>query len=117
MIVMRRAGTAAFAALREAARRVPTLTASDPVSIGDASLMFLGGMLLVLPGVLADLAGLLLVFGPTRVVVRGLVAVWVLRWSGISRVKATNPVPTDQVRPGSGEVIQGEVVDRSDDPP
>lgn len=104
MWAMRSAGTAAFAALRTASSTPASLSAEVPIAVGDAGLHFLGGLILVLPGVLADVVGAILVFGPTRVLVRGAVAIRVVRWLG-------NNSPTSR-----GDVIEGEVIDRSDDP-
>ena len=120
MVVMRRAGSAAFTALRRAST-VPATTAAPAareasVSVGDAGLLFLGGLLLVLPGVLADLAGVLLVVRPTRVLIRGALAVRAARWFGVNGF-ATTEYSTNQFAPGTGDVIEGEVIDRSDEGP
>ncbi len=104
MWAMRRAGTAAFTALRTASGVPASLNSEVPIAVGDAGLHFLGGLILVLPGVLADVVGAILVFGPTRVLVRGAVAIRVVRWLGSNS------------RTSRGDVIEGEVIDRCDDP-
>ncbi len=104
MWAMRRAGTTAFTALRTASDTPASLSSEVPIAVGDAGMQFLGGLILVLPGVLADLVGAILVFGPTRVLVRGAVAIRVVRWIGVNS------------RMSRGDVIEGEVIDRSEDP-
>jgi UPF0716 protein FxsA len=89
---------------------------------GGAGLVALGGVLLMIPGVLSDLAGLLCLFPPTRSLLRRLGGRLVER-----RLAGAGPL-ADLLRqaraaqpggpgpggggPGGGTVIQGEVVDR-----
>jgi UPF0716 protein FxsA len=66
--LLARQGTRALAALRERAReRRPSGRA-----LGDAGLIAVGGVLIVLPGFLGDVVGLLCLLPPTRFLVRGL---------------------------------------------
>ncbi|MGY1710234.1 FxsA family protein [Geodermatophilus sp. SYSU D00758] len=68
--LLARQGTRALADLRERARsgRAPGR------ALGDAGLIAVGGLLMVLPGFVGDLLGLLCLLPPTRFLVRGLVA-------------------------------------------
>lgn len=66
--LLARQGTRALAELRERTReRRPPGRA-----LGDAGLIAVGGLLMVLPGFLGDVVGLLCLLPPTRFVVRGL---------------------------------------------
>ena len=68
--LLARQGTRALAELRERAReRRPAGRA-----LGDAGLIAAGGLLMVLPGFLGDVVGLLCLLPPTRFLVRGLLA-------------------------------------------
>ncbi len=66
--LLARQGTRALAELRERARerRAPGR------ALGDAGLIAVGGLLMVLPGFLGDVVGLLCLLPPTRFLVRGL---------------------------------------------
>jgi UPF0716 protein FxsA len=67
-VLLARQGTRALAELRERAReRRPPGRA-----LGDAGLIAVGGVLMVLPGFLGDVVGLLCLLPPTRFLVRGL---------------------------------------------
>jgi UPF0716 protein FxsA len=67
-VLLARQGTRALAELRERARerRAPGR------ALGDAGLIAVGGVLMVLPGFLGDAVGLLCLLPPTRFLVRGL---------------------------------------------
>ena len=67
-VLLARQGTRALAELRERARerRAPGR------ALGDAGLIAVGGVLMVLPGFLGDTVGLLCLLPPTRFLVRGL---------------------------------------------
>ncbi|SDL80921.1 UPF0716 protein FxsA [Geodermatophilus siccatus] len=67
-VLLARQGTRALAELRERARerRAPGR------ALGDAGLIAVGGLLMVLPGFLGDVVGLLCLLPPTRFLVRGL---------------------------------------------
>ncbi len=112
-----RQGGRALAELRERAQahRSPGRAA------GDAGLVAVGGVLMVLPGFLGDVVGLLFLLPPTRPLVRaavgrGLAArLGVLGVAGPVRVRSTRapgfPYPGGPVRVIQGEVIQGEVIE------
>jgi UPF0716 protein FxsA len=67
-VLLARQGTRALVELRERARggRAPGR------ALGDAGLIAVGGVLMVLPGFLGDVVGLLCLLPPTRFLVRGL---------------------------------------------
>lgn len=85
----------------EAMRRSMTAGVHLATDVGDASLRFIGAMLLVLPGFLSDLVGALFVLPFTRPLVKGTFA----RLAGWAERRST-----ERVRAESG-VIDGEVVD------
>ena len=98
--IIRTEGVRAFGSLDEAIRagRAP-----DP-RLADAGLVMTGGLLLVLPGFLTDIAGALMVLPPTRPLVRR-----ALNRAGLMvRRPPVGPA-------GRGPVIRGEVVDPADD--
>lgn len=100
--LVRREGARAWRMLGEALGegRMPTR------ELADGALVLLGGLLLVLPGFVSDVAGLLLVLSPTRAVARvGLLAL-VGRRVVVGAGQAQRPGPgTD------GPVVRGEVID------
>ncbi|TKJ33128.1 FxsA family protein [Blastococcus sp. CCUG 61487] len=111
--LLARQGTRALGELRENARtRRPSGRA-----IGDAGLVAVGGLLMVLPGFLGDLIGLLCLLPGTRSVVRGALArlissrlpVGMRPPVRVDSVRtAETPRPDDAARPPL--VIEGEVV-------
>jgi UPF0716 protein FxsA len=113
-VLMARQGTRALAELRERARahRPPGRAA------GDAGLVAVGGALMVLPGFLGDVVGLLCLLPPTRPLVRtlvgrGLAARLGLVATGPVRVRSTRvPGATAAGATAAGaraRVIEGEV--------
>ncbi len=121
VLLLARQGTRAVAELRERAR------SRQPAGreLGDAGLVAVGGVLMVLPGFLGDLVGLLCLLPGTRGLARGAVAGFVV---GRLPVALRPPVRVrsardEQVVPGfSGStrmvppVIEGEVVRGPDRP-
>jgi len=110
----RREGVRAARALAEAAtnRRVAH------VELTDGLLVAVGGVLLFVPGLVTDLAGLLLVLPPTRSLVRRrLVRAAEERAPGLrtARIRAQGPVVdgvvVEEQRPGDHPVIEGTVVE------
>ncbi|MGY1690530.1 FxsA family protein [Geodermatophilus sp. SYSU D01105] len=111
--LLARQGTRALTELRDQARgRRPSGRA-----LGDAGLIAVGGLLMVLPGFLGDLVGLLCLLPPTRFLVRGLLARVLANRLPVQlrgpvhvrsrRVSGVHPAPA----PGRPLVIEGEVVD------
>jgi UPF0716 protein FxsA len=86
----------------------------------DGFLIFVGGILLITPGILTDIAGLSMVMPPTRRVIAGWVRRWFERQIAAGRVQVYAPGydgaprgPQDVIDV-EGEVI--EVVEVADDP-
>jgi UPF0716 protein FxsA len=107
-----RQGTRALADLRDRARsRRPAGR-----ELGDAGLVAVGGLLMVLPGFVGDLVGLLCLLPPTRGLVRGLLTRVVLaRAPGLRptvRVESVRTATVDAPFPATKEplVIEGEIV-------
>ncbi|MEZ5116725.1 MAG: FxsA family protein [Candidatus Nanopelagicales bacterium] len=115
-LVMRWAGAAAAQSLRSASR-----TGELPAgAVGDHALLFLGGLLIAVPGFVTDVLGLLLVIPPTRWAVAWLGGRTIgrrLRARGYSVVSGTAPDGTRVTRVVPGDVIEGEVVEVHDDEP
>ncbi|MGH8777082.1 MAG: FxsA family protein [Jiangellaceae bacterium] len=99
--LIRSQGMRAFSALREAVRagRAPGR------EVADTRVVMASGLLLVLPGFLTDIAGLLLLTPPLRSVGRRLL--------GRRPASASGHGPPDGS--GTGQVIRGEVLDPGDD--
>ena len=114
-LLLARQGTRALADLRERAQehRPPGR------ALGDAGLIAAGGLLMVLPGFLGDLLGLLCLLPGTRALPRAVLARVLLRRlpdraRGPVHVRATRApgVTADQPadRPADPRVIEGEIV-------
>jgi UPF0716 protein FxsA len=81
-----------------------TLAVADAVraEVTDGALVGLAGLLILVPGVVSDLLGLLLVLPPSRALVR--------RWLVRAEERRSPALRTLRIRTG-GQVVQGEVVD------
>ena len=99
VVVMRRAGSQAFDALR--GTREPTGAVA-----GDSVLLFVAGLLLAVPGVLTDVVGLLLLIPPLGEGVRR----WVVRAGGRRFPNVRSTFTAVRLADGS-IVIPGEVID------
>jgi UPF0716 protein FxsA len=118
-VLLARQGTRALTDLRERAR------ARRPAGreLGDAGLVAAGGLLMVLPGFIGDLVGLLCLLPGTRGLVRGLLSRVVLaRVPGLRgpvRVESvrTAEVPRTPPLVIEGEILRGEVVQGPDGRP
>jgi UPF0716 protein FxsA len=103
--LLKREGGRAWSALRQAlqAGRMPAR------ELADGTLILVGGTLLLTPGFLSDVVGLLVILPLTRPLARRVLTRVVARRLGVSGL--TTPARTRR-RPGTDEsVIQGEVVD------
>ncbi len=108
-VVVQREGRRSMRRLRE---MLETGQASETDS-GTAALRIVAGLALLIPGLLTDLVGLLLLIPPVRALARA----WLLR--GLLQRVSRQPDGPRQVKirrggpvpPGEGEVIEGEVVD------
>ena len=89
--------------------------------LADGALILIGGTLLLTPGFVSDIAGLICVLPFTRPLVRGALVRFLTRkflsgpgGSGFPRPGATSASGSSaraQQRPGPDSVVQGEVVD------
>ena len=102
-ILMRHQGRAAWRRFNLAleAGRVPAR------EVLDGALVMFGGLLLLTPGFITDILGLLLLIPPTRVVVRGVLARRLTHRMVVSM--------TGQRRPPDDDVIDGTAVDVEND--
>jgi UPF0716 protein FxsA len=112
-VLVARQGTRALADLRDRAQ-----TRQDPArALGDAGLVAVGGVLMLLPGFLGDLLGLLCLLPLTRALPRALIARLLLRrlpdrLRGPVHVRATRAAPVGPPAPGRDDrprVIEGEI--------
>jgi UPF0716 protein FxsA len=78
--------------------------------VADGARVIIGGTLLLTPGFLSDVVGLLLLLPPTRAVLRPLLTGFVARRLGLGAV-ATGLGPRQTRRPSYGDVVEGEVVE------
>ena len=111
--LMKREGTRALRALQQAldARRMPAR------ELADGALILVGGTLLLTPGFVSDIAGLICVLPFTRPLVRGALVRFLTRrfLAGPGATAAGgvfDPGSTrTRQRPGPDSVVQGEVID------
>jgi UPF0716 protein FxsA len=134
IVVMRRAGYAAFRSLRPVPVDGGTVIAAPSQEtleqvgkdMGDAGALFVAGALIALPGLVTTAIGLLLLVPPLRRVARARVSRSIRRRaelmgmtldarSGTTTVFG-DVVRDDAPRPPKGEIISGEVVRDDDDP-
>ena len=120
--VMRRAGRRAWQRLTETVR-----TGAPPVSVdrgGGTVTTMLGGLLLLLPGLLSDVAGLLCLFPPTARLLRRAADRALARGAGhapgslgdaLWQVRAAGEQA--RIHRPDGKVIRGETVRRDEEPP
>jgi len=128
--VMRRAGFAAARSLRPVQSGgvtvMPGQVSAEQVGheVGDASLLFVAGAMIAVPGIITSVLGLLLLVPPLRSLVRRTISRSVRRRaqaSGLVFEQRTTTVTgtvvrEDEVPPVRGEILQGEIV-RDDEPP
>jgi UPF0716 protein FxsA len=118
-LLLARQGTRALTDLRERARTRQTAGRE----LGDAGLVAVGGLLMVLPGFLGDLIGLLFLLPVTRRPARALLARMVLSRVPVGlrppvRVRSDRSAPVGgSTRMGPPLVIEGEVVRDGDTAP
>lgn len=115
--VMRRAGAAAMRSLGSAPRPGVTGKRPDGAAVGDASLLFLAGALIALPGLVTSAFGLALLVRPLRRVLGAGIVVWFtrrFRLRGMSMRTTYDAYGNPITRVVPGDVVQGDVVP---DPP
>ena len=123
-LVMRRAGVSAATTLRDGTRAGQQAPAAGTgTAVGDASLLFVAGVLIALPGLVTSAIGLLMLIRPIRRVLGLGIIVLVTRRlsrSGYSLMSTFAADGTKVTRVVPGDVVQGEVirdVRRDDRPP
>lgn len=118
--LVKREGARAWEALRTAigSGRLPT------GELADAALVLVGGTLLLTPGFISDVVGFVLILPLTRPLARRVLGWLVARRARVVVVRNVGPGAPGPARPagwpapgpaGEGPVLQGEVVDDSDD--
>ncbi|MGK5640826.1 FxsA family membrane protein [Streptomyces sp. URMC 126] len=112
--VIKRAGRRAWQRLTRSMQAAGAGSAAPEAEGGGNGLTMLGGLLLMVPGLLSDAAGLLCLFPPTRALIRKTAV------RRIERAGAASPLG-DAVRQArmhqpDGKVVQGEVI-RDDERP
>lgn len=103
--LLRREGRRTLQALR-ASQATHT---SPATGLADGALLGVGAFLLLIPGFVSDLAGMLLILPPTRALLRPVVKASVAR-----RVQVVGTGMWTRSRSGSGQVIDGEVIEETD---
>lgn len=110
-VVIKRAGRRAFQSLNEALQR-----GGSPAGGGGNGLMMLGGLLLIIPGLISDVAGLLLLLPPVQKAVSRYA-----EKSLDSRLRGATPGSLGdafrqaRIHRPDGKIVQGEVI-REDRP-
>jgi UPF0716 protein FxsA len=102
--LLRREGRRTMQALREASSQ----HRSHSTELADGALLGVGAFLLLLPGFVSDVAGILLILPPTRWLLRP-----VVKASAARRVQVVGSGMWTRTRPAwsDGEVIDAEVID------
>lgn len=110
-VVIKREGLRSWRALSESTR-TGTMPERD---IADSGLVLLGGLLLLLPGLISDALGLLLIVPVSRPLARVSLAYLLERNVTVSasgvRVRAWNDPGRSADRPGAGTTVQGDVIE------
>ncbi|HEX5495086.1 MAG TPA: FxsA family protein [Mycobacteriales bacterium] len=114
--LLRHEGARAWRAFTDAlaARRPPHR------EVIDGTLILLGGTLMLVPGFVTDLLGLLCLFPPTRSLTRRILLATATRRitaAGVVRVRSRRGPAHPQDRPGHGTVIEGELDETPEPPP
>lgn len=123
-LLVRREWARSWRALRDAL----AAGTSAQRELGDAAAVLAGGLLVLLPGFVTDVVGVLAVLGPTRPLVRRIVRA--VAGGRLDRLDAAMPPsfpadgpygPTESAPPGGsvvqGRVVQGRVVDENRERP
>lgn len=84
----------------------------------DGTLVLVGGALMLVPGFISDVLGLLCLLPPTRILARRALLAAAARHTatvGLIRVRSRRGPAHPDARPGYGEVIDGEIEIRNED--
>lgn len=83
--------------------------------VADRAMLFAGGLILILPGFVSDLAALVLLLPFTRPLVRRRVQAWAVRKGAMTVAYGAAPGPTPSrhgsTTPHGPDVVHGEVID------
>jgi UPF0716 protein FxsA len=113
-VLVRREGIRAIETMRAAVRERRAPESRVP----DRGMVATGGLLLILPGLLTDLVGLVLVIPATRPIARRVLAVVTAALVGRAGTIAVPARPPRSAPPSTpGPVIRGEVLDSRDESP
>jgi UPF0716 protein FxsA len=127
VFAIKRGGRAAFRWLAQAMRETQVIQAmqagTEPPaserSGGGHALTMFGGLLLILPGLVSDAAGLLCLLPPTSALLRRLGRRWLAGASGplgVAFREARSARQQDRGRRADGKVVRGEVLRDEDGP-
>ncbi|MFD8913919.1 FxsA family membrane protein [Streptomyces sp. NPDC059575] len=119
-VVVKRAGRRAFRNLDEALRRgAAPSDGTAPTSGGGNGLLMLAGLLLMIPGIASDAAGLLLLLPPVQTLVRRRTEHLVQRKLRVAAPGSLGDAfQQARIHRPDGKVVQGEVIrERRDDAP
>jgi UPF0716 protein FxsA len=112
-VVIKRAGRRAFRSLNEAVQR-----GGSPESGGGNGLMMLGGLFLMIPGLISDAAGLLLLIPPVqKAVSRYAERFFERRLRGAAPGSLGDTFQQARMHRPDGKVVQGEVIREDADRP
>ncbi|MEV5243134.1 FxsA family membrane protein [Streptomyces cinnamoneus] len=111
--VIKRAGRRAWQRLTQSLQTPGAAPAPAPGESGGNALTMLGGLLLMVPGLLSDAAGLLCLFPPTRALLRRSLG---RRLNGYAPGPLGDAFQQARMHQADGKVVQGEVI-REDEPP
>ena len=112
-VVIKRAGRRAFQSLNEALQR-----GGSPERGGGNGLMMLGGLLLIIPGLLSDVAGLLLLIPPVqKAVSRATESALEKRLRRAAPGSMGDAFQQVRIHRPDGKVVQGEVIREDRDRP
>ncbi|MBW1599441.1 FxsA family membrane protein [Streptomyces sp. JJ38] len=121
-LAIKRAGRRAWSALAETLQQPGAAPSAETARGGGNALAMLGGLLLMLPGLLSDVLGLLCLFPPTARLLRRGTERWLSRQAGRAAPgtlgealhEARRAGEQVRIRRPDGPVIQGEVIDPED---
>ncbi|MDT0545409.1 MULTISPECIES: FxsA family membrane protein [Streptomyces] len=113
--VIKRAGRRAWQNLSRSMQ--PGAAPQDPAAgSGGSSFTMLGGLLLMMPGLISDVAALVCLFPPTRALLRKRAEAMLSRRVGYVPGPMGGGFGQDRMRRPEGKVIQGEVIRDDEDP-
>ncbi|WP_103500267.1 MULTISPECIES: FxsA family membrane protein [unclassified Streptomyces] len=119
MVVLQRAGRRAFRRMSETLQAAQAGRPEPPSTRGGNGLAAIGGILLMVPGLLSDVLGLLCLFPPTASLLRGAAGAFLIGKAGPLGAAYQEVRTVDEqlrMRRPDGKVVRGEVIDPDDGP-